>query len=488
MKVKVHVGGPETWIASLPESLKHEFSREELVQMKQQFSDFDTSGDGSIAASELIVLMESMGITSTLEEVQELIDKVDDNRSGELEYPEFVRLVSDIRRGNGDKLAMFLQYSKHVMAIRHELLDLNTNPTANSQVFGVKGLCVQIPLGESPPPSPFRIESFDTKRTSSAESAWEWEVLMNGPTGTPYEGGVFRFHVRFSHEYPFEPPVLSWLTRIYHPNFVPLLNGSMSLYGLLRRWDPEWRTRRLLEAVEELLATPDEELIAEFEADTAQMLQGGGVDAASAVASIIASSKSKAARHTRVITLECIAAYHNDHEAFTRDAQRLTQQCAQHHQVDLRLTGSPFARSSDSDNMLAQQQEVEADVRKEDQLRINEFGRNNASLHEIREQKKALKDKLDTLDDANTDLMMGEGDNVQCVFMAIQTCSQSLAPPKLLTGVCYALLQAIYWGELRGGLGGFRPGVPREARGGSQRGAQEAAGGGVQARDAAGGG
>ncbi|KAL3671224.1 hypothetical protein V7S43_003156 [Phytophthora oleae] len=63
--------------------------------------------------------------------------------------------------------------------------------------------------------------------------------------------------------------------------------------------------------------------------------------------------------------------------------------------------------------MLAQQQEVEADVRKEDQLRINEFGRNNASLHEIREQKKALKDKLDTLDDANTDLMMGEGDNVQ---------------------------------------------------------------------------
>ncbi|KAG6614111.1 putative ubiquitin-conjugating enzyme E2 [Phytophthora cinnamomi] len=303
MKVKVHVGGPETWIASLPESLKHEFSREELEQMKQQFSDFDTSGDGSIAASELIVLMESMGITSTLEEVQELIDKVDDNRSGELEYPEFVRLVSDIRRGNGDKLAMFLQYSKHVMAIRHELLDLNTNPTANSQVFGVK------------------------------ESAWEWEVLMNGPTGTPYEGGVFRFHVRFSHEYPFEPPVLSWLTRIYHPNFVPLLNGSMSLYGLLRRWDPEWRTRRLLEAVEELLATPDEELIAEFEADTAQMLQGGGVDAASAVASIIASSKSKAARHTRVITLECIAAYHNDHEAFTRDAQRLTQQCAQHHQV-----------------------------------------------------------------------------------------------------------------------------------------------------------
>ncbi|KAF1318488.1 Prefoldin family protein, partial [Globisporangium splendens] len=63
--------------------------------------------------------------------------------------------------------------------------------------------------------------------------------------------------------------------------------------------------------------------------------------------------------------------------------------------------------------MLAQQQEVEADVRKEDQIRINEFGRNNAALHEIRDQKKSLQDKLDTLDDANTELMMGEGDNVE---------------------------------------------------------------------------
>ncbi|KAI9918039.1 hypothetical protein PsorP6_012429 [Peronosclerospora sorghi] len=30
-----------------------------------------------------------------------------------------------------------------------------------------------------------------------------------------------------------------------------------------------------------------------------------------------------------------------------------------------------------------------------------------------RKASKAVKDKLDTLDDANTDLMMGEGDNVQ---------------------------------------------------------------------------
>ncbi|KAF0696296.1 Aste57867_12929 [Aphanomyces stellatus] len=63
--------------------------------------------------------------------------------------------------------------------------------------------------------------------------------------------------------------------------------------------------------------------------------------------------------------------------------------------------------------MLAPQQEVEVDVRKEDQDRINEFGRNNSRLADLRDELKALKDKLETLDDANTEIMMGGGDNVQ---------------------------------------------------------------------------
>lgn len=30
-----------------------------------------------------------------------------------------------------------------------------------------------------------------------AENAWDWKVLMNGPVGSPYEGGVLNFHVRY---------------------------------------------------------------------------------------------------------------------------------------------------------------------------------------------------------------------------------------------------------------------------------------------------
>ncbi|GLE00733.1 hypothetical protein PINS_up009521 [Pythium insidiosum] len=69
MQAKVRVGPRETWIPSLPESLKHEFSLEELEQMKLQFCEFDASGDGSIAADELVALMRSMGIETTHSEV-----------------------------------------------------------------------------------------------------------------------------------------------------------------------------------------------------------------------------------------------------------------------------------------------------------------------------------------------------------------------------------------------------------------------------------
>lgn len=49
------------------------------------------------------------------------------------------QLISEFRRGNGDKLAAFIQHSKLVLEIRQELLELQTNPLPLSQVFAVKG-------------------------------------------------------------------------------------------------------------------------------------------------------------------------------------------------------------------------------------------------------------------------------------------------------------------------------------------------------------
>eukprot|EP00584_Thalassiosira_punctigera_P009728 CAMPEP_0172527564 /NCGR_PEP_ID=MMETSP1067-20121228/2212_1 /TAXON_ID=265564 ORGANISM="Thalassiosira punctigera, Strain Tpunct2005C2" /NCGR_SAMPLE_ID=MMETSP1067 /ASSEMBLY_ACC=CAM_ASM_000444 /LENGTH=134 /DNA_ID=CAMNT_0013311319 /DNA_START=192 /DNA_END=596 /DNA_ORIENTATION=+ len=62
--------------------------------------------------------------------------------------------------------------------------------------------------------------------------------------------------------------------------------------------------------------------------------------------------------------------------------------------------------------ILAKEEENDAEVRREDQDRINEFGQLNARLHEVRDEVDQLKKLLEKIDDASTELMMGNGDNV----------------------------------------------------------------------------
>lgn len=50
------------------------------------------------------------------------------------------QLISEFRRGNGDKLATFIQFSKLALEIRQELLDLEANPTCLTTAAAVKGM------------------------------------------------------------------------------------------------------------------------------------------------------------------------------------------------------------------------------------------------------------------------------------------------------------------------------------------------------------
>ncbi|KAL6912219.1 hypothetical protein ACP4OV_001024 [Aristida adscensionis] len=45
-----------------------------------------------------------------------------------------------------------------------------------------------------------------------------WEVLIDGPDGSPYAGGTFPVDVRFAGGYPMEPPEITFRAKIYHPN------------------------------------------------------------------------------------------------------------------------------------------------------------------------------------------------------------------------------------------------------------------------------
>ncbi|ESQ28864.1 hypothetical protein EUTSA_v10019593mg [Eutrema salsugineum] len=51
-----------------------------------------------------------------------------------------------------------------------------------------------------------------------AKGIYDWQATMMGPPGSPYEGGLFFFSIRFPPEYPFRSPRVVWKTPFLHPN------------------------------------------------------------------------------------------------------------------------------------------------------------------------------------------------------------------------------------------------------------------------------
>jgi len=59
----------------------------------------------------------------------------------------------------------------------------------------------------------------DIQLTLTDESdIFAWEARLRGPSGTPYEAGIFELSVKCPPTYPLAPPKVSFVTPIFHPN------------------------------------------------------------------------------------------------------------------------------------------------------------------------------------------------------------------------------------------------------------------------------
>lgn len=63
-----------------------ELSQEQIAEFKEAFALFDKDGDGTITTIELGIVMKSLGQNPTEMELQDMINEVDSDGNGEIDF------------------------------------------------------------------------------------------------------------------------------------------------------------------------------------------------------------------------------------------------------------------------------------------------------------------------------------------------------------------------------------------------------------------
>ncbi|XP_074599564.1 ubiquitin-conjugating enzyme E2 R2 isoform X2 [Brevipalpus obovatus] len=111
------------------------------------------------------------------------------------------------------------------------------------------------------------VEGFVVK-LADEDNLFEWEVAIFGPPSTLYEGGYFKACMKFPSDYPYSPPSLKFLTKVWHPNVYesgdlcisilhPPIDDPHSGELPCERWNPTQNVRTILLSVISLLNEPN---------------------------------------------------------------------------------------------------------------------------------------------------------------------------------------------------------------------------------------
>ena len=113
-----------------------------------------------------------------------------------------------------DNIVVIILEMSTIQRLNKELQDLKNNPPANCSAGIVD------------------------------DDIYHWQATILGPQGSPYENGVFYLRIEFPNDYPFKPPKVTFITKIYHCNINTA--GNICLDILKEQWSPALTISKVL--------------------------------------------------------------------------------------------------------------------------------------------------------------------------------------------------------------------------------------------------
>ncbi|KAH6943169.1 hypothetical protein HPB50_016966 [Hyalomma asiaticum] len=90
---------------------------------------------------------------------------------------------------------------------------------------------------------------------ADSDDLHKWQATIVGPEKTPFGGGVFKLSIVLPLDYPFKPPQVRFITKIYHPNIND--TGHICLDVLGPQWSPALTISKVLLSICALMCEPN---------------------------------------------------------------------------------------------------------------------------------------------------------------------------------------------------------------------------------------
>uniref|UniRef100_A0A131Z0I6 E2 ubiquitin-conjugating enzyme n=1 Tax=Rhipicephalus appendiculatus TaxID=34631 RepID=A0A131Z0I6_RHIAP len=81
-----------------------------------------------------------------------------------------------------------------------------------------------------------------------------WQAAIAGPPDSPYEGGQFLLFLQIPSAYPMKPPIVKFLTKIFHPNISR--HGDIGIDSIQHNWSLALTISKVLISIQSLLTDP----------------------------------------------------------------------------------------------------------------------------------------------------------------------------------------------------------------------------------------